>query len=139
MIKLYYDYFDYIWTNKFQEYNQQSRNELIKNTFENLKFNSFYLFIFICILLLIKPIQILLNKKLFYSTLFKKIRNKKKIYNKTLTHQELFKLLSDEDKIKLNEVFNVYEKLNFAKNYKISYKTFFKENYKIIKFYLNIV
>ena len=139
MIKLYYDYFDYIWTNKFQEYNQQSRNELIKNTFENLKFNSFYLFIFICTLLLIKPIQILLNKKLFYSTLFKKIRNKKKIYNKTLTHQELFKLLSDEDKIKLNEVFNVYEKVNFAKNYKISYKTFFKENYKIIKFYLNIV
>ena len=112
---------------------------MIKNTLENVKFNSFYLFIFICTLLLIKPIQILLNKKLFYSTLFKKIRNQKKIYNNTLTHQELFKLLSDEDKIKLNEVFNIYEKINFAKNYKISYRTFFKENYKIIKFYLNIV
>ena len=31
MIKLYYDYFDYIWTNKFQDYNQKSRDELLKN------------------------------------------------------------------------------------------------------------
>jgi transposase-like protein len=57
---------------------------------------------------------------------------------KSKTHQELLKKLSKNDQINLTEAFSHYEKLNFAKAYKIDYKTFFITNYKIIKFYLNI-
>ena len=77
MIKLYYDYFDYIWTNKFQDYNQESRDEFLENSFQNIKFNSMYLFIILTILIFIKPFQIIFRKKLFFSLLFNKIRLKK--------------------------------------------------------------
>lgn len=138
IIKLYYDYFDYIWTNKFLNYNQKSRNQFIKKKFENIKLNPLYLFIFILFLILIKPIKIIINKELFFSILFNKIRSKKMIFIKSKTHQELLKKLSKNDQINLTEAFSHYEKLNFAKAYKIDYKTFFITNYKIIKFYLNI-
>ena len=137
MIKLYYNYFDYIWTNKFLDYNQKSRDKFIKNNFQNLKFNLFYIFIFVILLILIKPIKIITNKKLLFSFLFSKIRFKNNILHKSLTHQELFKKLSNDDQIKFIDVFNLYEKLNYAKNYRIDYKTFFIANYKIMKFYLN--
>ena len=137
MIKLYYNYFDYIWTNKFLDYDQKSRDKFIKNNFQNLKFNLFYIFIFVILLILIKPIKIITNKKLLFSFLFSKIRFKNNILHKSLTHQELFKKLSNDDQIKFIDVFNLYEKLNYAKNYRIDYKTFFIANYKIMKFYLN--
>lgn len=138
MIKLYYDYFDYIWTNKFQDYNQESRDEFLENSFQNIKFNSMYLFIILTILIFIKPFQIIFRKKLFFSLLFNKIRLKKNILNKSFTHQELFEQLSNKEKINFIEIFNTYERLNFAKDYKLNYRDFFQTNYKIIKFYLNI-
>ena len=66
MIKLYYDYFDYIWTNKFQDYNQESRDEFLENSFQNIKFNSVYILIIITILILIKPFQIIFKKKIIF-------------------------------------------------------------------------
>ena len=137
MIKLYYNYFDYIWTNKFLDYNQKSRDKFIKNNFQNLKFDLFYIIIIVILLILIKPIKIIANKRLLFSFLFSKIRFKNNVLNKSLTHQELFKKLSNDEQTKFIDVFNVYEKLNYAKNYRINYKTFFITNYKIMKFYLN--
>ena len=138
MLKLYYDYFDYIWTNKFQDYNQETRDEFLQNTFQNIKFNSVYLLIIITILILIKPFLIIINKNLFFLTLFNKIRSKNNILHKCFTHQELFMKLSNDDKLKFAEVFDLYEKKVYAKNYVINYETFFKVNYKILKFYFNI-
>ena len=138
ILRLYYDYFDYIWTNKFSDYNQKSRNELIKDGFQNFQFNSFYFFIFLFFFISIKPIQFIIRKKLFFSILFNKIRLQQNILNKSLTHQELLKKLSNDDQVKFFEVFSIYEKLYFSKNYKINYKTFFITNYRIIKFYFNI-
>ena len=137
MLKLYYDYFDYIWTNKFQDYNQETRDEFLQNSFQNIKFNSVYLLIIITILILIKPFLIIINKNLFFLTLFNKIRSKNNILHKCFTHQELFMKLSNDDKLKFAEVFDLYEKV-YAKNYTINYETFFKVNYKILKFYFNI-
>ena len=138
MIKLYYDYFDYIWTNKFQDYNQESREEFLENSFQNIKFNSVYILIIISILIIIKPFQILFKKKIFFSILFNKIRAKKNILNKSLTHQELFMKLSDFEKMNFTEVFDIYEKKSFAKNYTTNYRIFFQVNYKILKFFFNI-
>ena len=97
-----------------------------------------YLFIILTILIFIKPFQIIFRKKLFFSLLFNKIRLKKNILNKSFTHQELFEQLSNKEKINFIEIFNTYERLNFAKDYKLNYRDFFQTNYKIIKFYLNI-
>ena len=138
MIKLYYDYFDYIWTNKFQDYNQESREEFLQNSFQNIKFNSVHILIIIAILILIKPFQILFKKKIFFSILFNKIRAKKNILNKSLTHQELFMKLSDFEKMNFAEVFDLYEKKSFAKNCITNYRIFFQINYKILKFFFNI-
>ena len=38
-----------------------------------------------------------------------------------------------KDKSKTSEIFDIYEKIVFAKNYKPKFKQFFNLNYKIIK------
>ena len=70
--------------------------------------------------------------------MFNKIRAKKNILNKSLTHQELFMKLSDFEKMNFAEVFDLYEKKSFAKNYTTNYRIFFQVNYKILKFFFNI-
>ena len=138
LIKLYYSYFDYTWTNKFLDYNKKSRNEFLKNNFENIKFNNksyslvFYIiFLFLCY----KLIDLILRKKLFFSMLLNKIKSKNNITGNTLTHQELLKILTKNDRLKLVEIFETYEKIIFSNSYKPSIKKILYFNYKIIKFY----
>jgi len=138
LIKLYYSYFDYTWTNKFLDYNKKSRNEFLKNNFENIKFNNksyglvFYIiFLFLCY----KLIDLILRKKLFFSMLLNKIKSKNNITGNTLTHQELLKILTKSDRLKLVEIFETYEKIIFSNSYKPSIKKILYFNYKIIKFY----
>ena len=138
LIKLYYSYFDYTWTNKFLDYNKKSRNEFLKNNFENIKFNNksyslvFYIiFLFLCY----KLIDLILRKKLFFSMLLNKIKSKNNITGNTLTHQELLKILTKSDQLKLVEIFETYEKIIFSNSYKPSIKKILYFNYKIIKFY----
>ena len=71
---------------------------------------------------------------MFFTLLFNKIKSKNNIKNNTYTHQEIIKLLSIKDKSKTSEIFDIYEKIVFAKNYKPKFKHFFNLNYKIIKF-----
>lgn len=139
LIKLYYNYFDYTWTNKFLDYNKQSRSDFIKKNFENMKFNNkFYIYLLVIILafFLYKMLNLVLKKKLFFSILFKKIRKNNSDINETMTHQEIFNFLKKEERLKLNEIFEVYEKINFSNNFNVNTKNFFHFNYKIIKFYL---
>jgi hypothetical protein len=139
LIKLYYNYFDYTWTNKFLDYNKQSRSDFIKKNFENMKFNNkFYIYLLVIILafFLYKMLNLVLKKKLFFSILFKKIRKNNSDINETMTHQEIFNFLKKEERLKLNEIFEFYEKINFSNNFNVNTKNFFHFNYKIIKFYL---
>ena len=139
LIKLYYNYFDYTWTNKFLDYNQQSRSKFIKENFENIKFNNksyIYLFIVIFVLFFYKLFELIFKKKLFFSIFFRKIRSKNIDINKTMTHQEIYNFLKKEERLKLNELFEVYEKINFSDKFNLNLKKFFYYNYKIMKFYI---
>jgi hypothetical protein len=136
LLKLYYTYLDYTWTNKFTNYDQKSRDDFLKKKIQNFElkkeFNIFVVSFFL-LLIFYKIIKIVINKKLFFTLLFNKIKSKNNIKNNTYTHQEILKLLSIKDKSKMSEIFDIYEKIVFAKNYKPKFKQFFNLNYKIIK------
>ena len=54
MIKLYYSYFDYTWTNKFLNYNKESRDKFLKNKIKNFEIKKeFYIFIVVFFLMLL--------------------------------------------------------------------------------------
>ena len=137
LLKLYYTYLDYTWTNKFTNYDQKSRDDFLKKKIQDFElkkeFNIFVVSFFL-LLIFYKIIKIVINKKLFFTLLFNKIKTKNNIKNNTYTHQEIIKLLSIKDKSKMSEIFDIYEKIVFAKNYKPKFKQFFDLNYKIIKF-----
>ena len=67
--------------------------------------------------------------------LLNKIKSKNNITGNTLTHQELLKILTKSDQLKLVEIFETYEKIIFSNSYKPSIKKILYFNYKIIKFY----
>ena len=66
--------------------------------------------------------------------LLNKIKSKNNITGNTLTHQELLKILTKSDQLKLVEIFETYEKIIFSNSYKPSIKKILYFNYKIIKF-----
>jgi len=137
MLKLYYTYLDYTWTNKFLSYDQKSRNDFLKTKIKNFELkNEFYMVvvIFFFILFFFKLLQLVIQKKLFFNLLFNKIKLKKSISNNSLTHQEIISLLNKKDRVKMYEVFDIYEKVFFTKQYNLKIKDFFHFNYKIIKF-----
>ena len=137
LLKLYYTYLDYTWTNKFTNYDQKSRDDFLKKKIQNFEFKkelNMFVVSFFLLLIFYKIIKIVINKKLFFTLLFNKIKSKNNIKNNTYTHQEIIKLLSIKDKSKTSEIFDIYEKIVFAKNYKPKFKHFFNLNYKIIKF-----
>ena len=137
MIKLYYSYFDYTWTNKFLNYNKESRDKFLKNKIKNFEIKKeFYIFIvvFFLMLLFYKITKSLMQKKLFFTLFFNKIKSQKGINSNVLTHQEIKVILSVREKIKLNEIFTIYEKIIFAKKCNLTIKNYFYFNYKIIRF-----
>ena len=70
MLKLYYDYFDYTWTNKFLDYDTKSRNNFFKNEIKNFELSKeAYTIIvsFLLLLLLYKFLKLILQRKLFFN------------------------------------------------------------------------
>ena len=137
VLKDYYTYFDYTWTNKFLNYNKISRDNFLKNKIQNFELkNEFYIFliIFFIILFFYIFLQLIIKKRIFFQLFFNKVKSLKDINKDALTHQEILKQLNKTDKNKISDIFEVYEKIIFTKNYNLSVKDFFYFNYKIIKF-----
>ena len=137
VLKDYYTYFDYTWTNKFLNYNKISRDNFLKNKIQNFELkNEFYIFliIFFIILFFYIFLQFVIKKRIFFQLFFNKVKSLKDINKDALTHQEILKQLNKTDKNKISDIFEVYEKIIFTKNYNLSVKNFFYFNYKIIKF-----
>ena len=138
MLKLYYDYFDYTWTNKFLDYDTKSRDNFLKTKIKNFELQKeVYIIIisFLLLLLLYKFSMLILQKKLFFNLFFNKIKSQYNIINKPITHQELSKILSKKETNSLREIFEVYEKSAFTKKYTLKFSEFFYINYRIIKYY----
>ena len=51
-----------------------------------------------------------------------------------MTHQEIYKNLNKDDKLRFGQLFDLYEKFKFSKGFKVSYKYFFKTNLQILKY-----
>ena len=137
VLKDYYTYFDYTWTNKFLNYNKISRDNFLKNKIQNFELkNEFYIFliIFFIILFFYIFLQLIIKKRIFFQLFFNKVKSLKDINKDALTHQEILKQLNKTDKNKISDIFEVYEKIIFTYNYNLSVKDFFYFNYKIIKF-----
>ena len=137
VLKNYYTYFDYTWTNKFLNYNKRSRDNFLKDKIQNFELKKeFYIFIvsFFILLFVYMFLRFIIKKSIFFKLFFNKIKSLKDINQNTLTHQEILKHLNKTDKNKISDIFEVYEKLIFTKKYNLSMRDFFYFNYKIIKF-----
>ena len=137
MLKLYYNYFDYTWTNKFLDYDTKSRNNFFKNEIKNFELpKEAYTIIvsFLLLLLLYKFLKLLFQRKLFFNLFFNKIKSQYNITNNSLTHQELSNILNKKETSSLEEIFKIYERYAFAKKYTLKLSEFFYINYRIIKY-----
>ena len=135
-IKIYFDYFNYIWTNSFVQYDNKSRDKFIKdNLFSQKTFkNGSKIFLaLIIILTLIKFLNIIFRKKIFFNYFFNNLIKRNKILNFYMTHQEIFNNLTNKQKLQFKEIFDKYEKIKFSDEYKISNKDFLNLNKIIIK------
>ena len=135
-IKIYFDYFNYIWTNSFVQYDNKSRDKFIKdNLFSQKTFkNGSKIFLaLIIILTLIKFFNIIFRKKIFFNYFFNNLIKRNKILNFYMTHQEIFNNLTNKQKLQFKEIFDKYEKIKFSDEYKISNKDFLNLNKIIIK------
>ena len=135
-IQIYFDYINYIWTNNFIKYDDQSRKQFIENKLQNkdLIQNAYLVIIgLILIFLSIKLMQILISRKIYFNIFFKKIKKIKNLRNDNLTHQELFNSFSLEEKNKWGEIIKFFERTKFSKNNKIKLSDFFKINLRILK------
>ena len=137
MLKLYYNYFDYTWTNKFLDYDTKSRNNFFKNEIKNFELpKEAYTIIvsFLLLLLLYKFLKLLFQRKLIFNLFFNKIKSQYNITNNSLTHQELSNILNKKETSSLEEIFKIYERYAFAKKYTLKLSEFFYINYRIIKY-----
>ena len=137
MLKLYYDYFDYTWTNKFLNYDTKSRDNFLKTKIKNFELpKEVYVIIIssLLLLLLYKFLKLIFQRKLFFNLFFNKIKSQYNITNNSSTHQQLSKMLNNKKTNSLREIFEIYEKFAFAKKYTLKLSEFFYINYRIIKF-----
>jgi hypothetical protein len=137
MLKLYYDYFDYTWTNKFLDYDTKSRDNFLKNEIKNFEIpKKVYVIIISSILLLLfyQFLKLLIQRKLFFNLFFNKIKSKYNITNNNLTHQQLSNMLNKKESSSLRQIFEIYEKTIFTKKYTLKFNEFFYFNYRIIKY-----
>jgi hypothetical protein len=89
----------------------------------------FFILLFVYIFL-----KFIIKKIIFFKLFFNKVKSLKGINQNALTHQEILKQLNKTEKSKISDIFEVYEKVTFAKKYNLRIKDFFYFNYKIIKF-----
>ena len=114
----YMKYLDYKWINSFTQYDEKSRQLFLKEIFKkdnliNLIKNIFFVIVILFSVILI--FQILFNKKILYKLLIFKLKKRGLNIKYYHTHQKIFKMLNNKEKIKLNDVFDFYEKHNFYK------------------------
>ena len=137
MLKLYYDYFDYTWTNKFLNYDTKSRDNFLKTKIKNFELpKEVYVIIInsLLLLLLYKFLKLIFQRKLFFNLFFNKIKSQYNITNNSSTHQQLSKMLNNKETNSLREIFEIYEKFAFTKKHTLMLSEFFYFNYKIIKY-----
>ena len=135
-IQIYFDYINYIWTNNFIKYDDQSRKQFIENKLQNKDLiQNAYLFMIGLIIIFssAKFLQILITRKIYFNLFFNKIKKIKNLENTYLTHQELFNSFNIEEKNKWGEIIKFFEITKFSKNRKIKFSDFFKINLRILK------
>ena len=75
-IKIYFNYINYIWTNNFINYDDQSRKEFIENKLRNKNLINYgYVFIVSLILavIFIKVLKIIFTRKIYFNLFLKKL------------------------------------------------------------------
>ena len=135
-IGIYFEYINYVWTNSFLKYDKKSRNNFIKENLSNL---DYYKFIFRVILSIIfifyflKFVFLIKSRTILYNLFFQKLKSKNGI-KKYMTHQEIYKILNEDEKLKFANLFRYYEKTKFGKKEIISFENFYKINVQILKY-----
>ena len=134
---LYFDYINYLWTNSFLQYDEKSRQNFIKEKLSKIdNFKQILLIVlFIMIMFyLFKIAKFIYSKDILYKLFFNTLKNRNKISLNLMTHQEIYKNLNKDDKLRFGQLFDLYEKFKFSKGFKVSYKYFFKTNLQILKY-----
>ena len=128
---------NYIWTNSFLRYNEKSRINFIN---ENLKNPNNYKFLILGIILiffafyLLKVLSLIYTRKILYNLFFQRLQTKNREIKHSMTHQEIYKILNEDDKSKFKYVFENYELTKFSKKSIISFNDFCNINFQILKY-----
>ena len=136
-IGIYLEYINYVWTNSFLSYDEQSRTNFIKDYLSNSRNYKFMIIIGLGILSLIYFTKIILffySRNFLYALFFYKLKKKNKDIKSYMTHQEIFNVLNKSDQLRFKNLFNFYEKNKFGSNYKISFSNFYDINLQILKY-----
>ena len=136
-IGIYFEYINYVWTNSFLKYDEKSRTNFIKENLKNINHYKFFitLILFIIFILYVsKFVSIIYSRKILYSLFFEKLQIQNKKIKKTMTHQEIYKILNEDDKLKFKNLFEYYELIKFSKKNIISFKEFYNINIQILKY-----
>ena len=135
-IKIYFNYINYIWTNNFINYDDQSRKKFVENKLKNKNLINYgYVFILslIFVVLFIKILKITFTRKIYFNLFFKKINRIKNLQNLNLTHQELFAYFNEEEKKKWGEILKIFEKNKFSEIKKNKFRDFIRINLQIFR------
>lgn len=136
-IGIYFEYLNYVWTNSFLKYDEKSRTSFINKNFKNSETYKFIILIILSIIFayyLLKFLLLIYKRKILYSLFFQKLRIHNKKIKQSMTHQEIFKILNEDDKIKFKKLFEYYELIKFDKKNIISFNSFYNINVQILKY-----
>ena len=135
-ISIYFDYANYLWTNKFIKYDDKARSNFIDNKIKNLNIVDdlyFYLILIFSLMIFLIIFKILVKREIYFNVFFKKIKKINNLENKNYTHQEILNTLKDKQKKNWKDIFYYYEKFKFSNNHKISFIDFIKINLRIFR------
>ena len=135
-ISIYFDYANYLWTNKFIKYDDKARTNFIENKFKNLNIIDdlyFYLILIFLFLFFLIILKTLIKREVYFNIFFKKIKKINNLENKNYTHQEILRNLDDKQQSNWKDIFYYYEKYKFSNNYKINFIDFIKLNLRIFR------
>ena len=135
-ISIYFDYANYLWTNKFISYDGKARSNFIENKIKNLNFVDdlyFYFILVFSFIFFLVVSKILVQKRIYFNIFFNKMIKINNLDDNNYTHQEILKKLEDKQKNNWKDIFNFYEKIKFSKNYKVKFIDFIKINLRILK------
>ena len=136
-IGIYFEYINYVWTNSFLKYDEKSRISFINKNFKNSQTYRFIILGILSIIFvyyLLKFLLLIYNRKILYSLFFQKLQIQNKKIKQSMTHQEIFKTLSEDDKLKFKNLFEYYELIKFGKKNIISFRNFCNINAQILKY-----